>query len=136
MTETRTERKNRTSKQNAYLWAVPYRIIAGALARNGVRCKSGRITEDDVHEWAKENILKEVLEDERAENGGDCSNRVAMLGMFRLRRRPSTSILTTEQFQKYILALQAHFAPYDVDIPEPGEDELTAAYGPKIKRVL
>ena len=122
MTETPKQRKIRTNKQNAYLWGVVYPTIAKALADRGVRTARGRrITEEDIHLWCKNFFIRE--EDV-------IPPLVGTVGFFS--RRPSTATMTTQDFQEYIMAMQAHFAEFGVYISDPNEEQMMGVYGKKV----
>ena len=96
------ETNNRTSKQNAYLWAGPYRVISDCTG----------FTPDEVHEMMKAKFnrrFKEVVNKQTGE-----VEEIEFAG--------STTKMTTVEFSEYVEKIIAWASEFlGVVIPLPGE---------------
>ena len=98
--------KRRSSSQNAWLWGVAYKMICEWWAD-----KQGEpITPAKVHMAMKTQLLGEQYEVQR------WFGKTVIVPT-----EASTKELTTEQFTEYMIALQAFWAEYGLQIPDPNE---------------
>lgn len=99
------ERLTRTIQQNRLLWATYGEAVAEGVEL--IEVETGQPvfkTSDDVHGFAKLNLLRRPVRTNRGE--------INLLG--------TTTTLSTEEFSKYIELLVAKLAGYGVYIPPQG----------------
>ena len=98
-------KKRRSTRQNAYMWAVPIRMITDAFRDAG-----NVVDEDEVHEYLKAEIGK--LRRKVVTQEGEVIDMPA-----------STKHLTTSQMEDYLEKVRAWAAEVlDLQIPLPNEE--------------
>jgi len=89
------DKRDRTLRQNSYLWGVVYTIIAA---------ETGHTTEE-IHEWCKWHFLP---------------RRYVTVGSKTCEAAKSTTTLSTDEFSKYVEQVRAFAgAELSISIPDP-----------------
>lgn len=108
------KKKTRSNPQNRYYWGVVVNILAHFFSEWNPEML---ISPEIVHEWAKDEFLPVVLNDEPQKiNTPDGEREI----------RPTTRLLTTAQFLDYIALIQKWASEREIYIPDPNEWEFVS----------
>lgn len=118
MTESRRERRKRSLAQNAYLWGVVYPYIIDCLPAAAVN--STTIVPDYWHDYFCEKHFGSV------EIGFPGSGKTRPRRSTTRNERGKTEVLSTTDFQDFVLSIQAECAEYGIYVPDPNEQERAA----------